>query len=106
MDYQKQHLILLNQLFEIEKKTTGKPEFDPIRRHLDRLKTTLDDMGYRTHNPLGEPFSETRTDCQASIAGDSTQHLVITDVIKPIIYHQTDAQPTIVQLGVVIVAQP
>jgi hypothetical protein len=41
--------------------------------------------GLTIHNPLGETYDQTRLDCEANIAGESTENLVITEVIKPII---------------------
>jgi hypothetical protein len=37
------------------------------------------------HDPLGEPYNETRTDCEAEIGGNNLQNLFISNVIKPII---------------------
>ena len=36
----------------------------------------FEDLGLTWHNPIGENFDETRTDCEASIAGESAENLV------------------------------
>ena len=61
--------------------------------------------GFSYRNPLGEAYNETRTDCDASIAGGSAENLVITEVIKPIVWLSLNGQPSsIVQQAVVVVA--
>lgn len=56
------------------------------------------------HNPIGEPYNETRTDCDASIAGSGTEHLMITEVMKPIVWLSVGGAPKhIVQQAVVVV---
>ena len=95
---------IVNQLFELEKKVMAKPDMQTSTRHFDRIRENLSELGITVHNPLGEPFPETRTDCEASIAGDLSQHLIIEEVIKPIIYQMdTNQRKFIIQRGVVIV---
>ena len=62
-------------------------------------RSTFEEMGYQIHNPSGEPYNETRTDCEASIAGSKVDNLVVAEVIKPIVRRQG----VIIQKGVVIV---
>ena len=58
--------------------------------------------GFSYHNPLGEKYDHTRIDCDASIAGQSDENLIIIEVIKPIIrFHQQD-RTQIVQKGLVV----
>jgi hypothetical protein len=40
------------------------------------------DGGLVYHNPIGEPYNETRTDIEASISGNSADNLIITEVIN------------------------
>jgi len=95
---------IVNQLFELEQKILTNPGITSALRHFDRIRENLSEMGITVHNPLGEPFSETRTDCDASIAGDLAGELVITEGIKPIIYQSGDSQrKAIIQRGIVIV---
>ena len=102
--HQPQLIKIINQVFELEKKLQGKPELSGLQRHVDRIKSALDEMGWQMSNPLGEPYAETRTDCEASIAGEITGPLHIANVIKPIVYHASGQGSTIMQKGVVIVA--
>ena len=94
---------LINQIFEIEKKSLHSDLHQKIRRNLKRIKTYFENLGYYFHNPIGEAYDLSRLDCEASIAGEPTQHLKITEVIKPIIYFRADGQNTIIQRGVVVV---
>lgn len=99
---------ILNQTFEIEKKVAKLNEPNSISRNISKLKNIfengiLTDGGLIIDNPLGEAYDITRTDCEASIAGSSTENLIITEVIKPIIRIKIGNIKQIVQKGVVIV---
>jgi hypothetical protein len=107
-------LDLINQLFEVEKKVNSLDEQNSIGRNLEKLKSLLeaglfnmsgsmDKIGFVYHNPLGEEYSETRTDCDATISGSNTDNLTIVEVIKPIIRYKSGPMTTIVQKAVVIV---
>ena len=106
---QKIFLDLLNQIFEIEKKLVRIQESNSISRNVNKLKELFETelypqgSGLTYHNPLGETYSETRTDCDASIAGESTENLVIVEVIKPIIRIKQGGLNQIVQKAVVVV---
>ncbi|MCS6903802.1 MAG: hypothetical protein RML72_05115 [Bacteroidia bacterium] len=108
-DAQKVFLDILNQIFEIEKKLEKIQESNTISRNLEKLKNIFatelyaDQAGLIIHNPLGENYDSTRIDCDASIAGESTENLVITEVIKPIIHYRSGGINHIVQKAVVIV---
>ena len=95
---------ILNQLFDIEKKINNQSLEKSIARNIRRLKIPFADLGYTYHNPTGEKYDLTRLDCEASIAGTATENLVITEVIKPIIYYQKEGINQIIQKGIVIVA--
>lgn len=97
------HLFILNQLFEMEKKTERLEEAGLLARNVQRIKDRYADMGLVYEDPVGEPFDETRTDCEAHIAGESTDHLVITEVIKPIIRFRSGPITRLAQRAVVIV---
>jgi hypothetical protein len=60
-------------------------------------------QGLVFHNPIGEKFDETRTDCEATISGTGHDNLEIFEVIKPIIYVKYDQTQMIAQKGIVIV---
>jgi hypothetical protein len=92
---------LLNQLFEIEKKTRQNG-IDRIDRNIERLKWLFEQEGYSYKDPTGETYNETRMDCQATILSEQ-EPFVIQDTIKPIIYQTTDGQTMIVQQARVII---
>lgn len=110
------YLDLINQVFEIEKKATALTETHSIQRNIRNMRNwferelvfkvgdQLTTFSFTFHNPLGESYSETRTDCDASIAGSSTEDLVITEVIKPIVWLTIGGVgKNIVQQAVVVV---
>ena len=96
------HLKIINQFFEIEKKLAHLPGAESTQRNLARIRDHFGEMGYLIHNPLGESYPDTRTDCEASIAGASTEDLLVADVIKPIVHVRQDGALQILQKGVVI----
>jgi hypothetical protein len=93
---------IINQIAEIERKS-NKDELHQIIRHIDRIKNDLFELGFSYRFPLGEKYDETRTDCEASIVGDSTNNLVITKVIKPLIIQEDQGYQIILQRANVIV---
>lgn len=104
-------LDLLNQVFEVEKKLSRIEEPNSIERNVRKMREVfengnLSDGGLIYHNPLNEPYNETRTDCEASIAGEFIEGLVIIEVIKPIIYLKQGGQTKLVQKAVVIAGPP
>lgn len=114
-EYEKTILNILNQIFEIEKKSEKLTESNSIHRNLKRLKeifemelsafygSNVEAPGFFIENPIGEPYNEKRTDCEASIAGESAENLVITEVVRPIIRYKYKGQNLIVQKAVVVV---
>lgn len=107
----KQFLDLINNIFEIERKAAVLSESSSIMRNVNKIKEILEhDLlstggetgGLVYHNPLDEDYNETRTDCEASIAGTSTENLKITEVIKPIVRLKRGGISLIVQKGIVI----
>lgn len=84
------YLDFINQIFEIEKKVNNLREENSITRNINKIKGMMEDeffKGFTYINPLGEDYSDTRTDCEATIAGNGTENLEIIEVIKPIIYY-------------------
>ncbi|MBK8080453.1 MAG: hypothetical protein IPK25_09325 [Saprospiraceae bacterium] len=69
------YLDFMNQIFEIEKKAANLKEENSIQRNLNKMKGILEEeffkgsstIGLTYHNPLGESYSDTRTDCEATI---------------------------------------
>ena len=85
------YLDLINQIFEIEKKAMNIKEDNSIQRNINKINGLLEDgffkdVGLTYHNPLGESYTDTRTDCEATISGTSVENLGIIEVIKPIIF--------------------
>ena len=107
------YLDLINQLFELEKKLEDQLDDNrALARPLERMKRLFAEdlpaqgetpLGLVLHNPLGEKYADTRTDCDASVAGEGNGPLRITEVIKPIVYLRGGGHNQIVQRGVVIV---
>ena len=110
------YLDLLNQVFEIDKKASALTESNSIQRNVRNMRTWFERdimagqggqvvvYSLTFHNPIGEPYNETRTDCDASIAGSGTEQLMITEVMKPIVWLSVGGAPKhIVQQAVVVV---
>jgi hypothetical protein len=95
---------ILNDLFRLEQRINKLPDQEGLLRYVNRIKEQFTRWGLTVENPLGEPFSETRTDCEASIAGESTENLVIKEVLQPIIRIRDGEMNFIVQRAVVIVS--
>lgn len=107
------YLDLLNQIFELEKKLGDQLANRAVARPLERMKRMFEEnlpappgapnVSLILHDPLGEKYTDTRTDCDASVAGDGTGPLRIVEVIKPIVYLRGGGFNQIAQRGVVIV---
>ena len=96
-------LLALNQLYDIEKKLALHGDSAGVSRNVQRMKDAFGDMHLFFEDPMGQPFNETRTDVEASIAGDSTEGLRVTDVIKPIVRFGDATYSKVVQKGIVVV---
>lgn len=92
-----------NQVFELEHKLGKISGTERLNRNIRRMKQALENAGIRVHDPFGESWTETRTDCEASITGAGTENLRIVEVIKPIVRWEEDGIQQIIQRGVVIV---
>lgn len=109
------YLDFINQIFEIEKKANNLKEENSIQRNINKIKGIIGEeffkgsttIGLTYHNPLGENYSDTRTDCEATISGTGVENLEIIEVIKPIVYYSYQENDkvlkVIVQQAVVIV---
>ena len=109
------YLDFINQIFEIEKKVGQLEVENSIQRNLNKMKDIFENEFFKNNdgtlglsylNPIGEKFEDTRTDCEVSISGTSTENLVIIEVIKPIIYfayiENGKIIKSIVQKGIVV----
>jgi len=109
----KNYINLLDQVFEIERKLEVIKEPSSIERNISKVKDIFANIyatasepncGLFYHIPIiGHDYNETKTDLEASIAGESTENLVITEVIKPIIRWGKEGSSIVVRKGVVVV---
>jgi hypothetical protein len=96
-------LVVLNSLYDIERKLALHGDPGHATRNVERIKEEFQQQGLIIEDPLGAPFKETRTDLEASIVGEGTEDLVVTEVIKPIIRAVNGPVSRVVQKGIVIV---
>jgi len=100
-------LSALCQLYELDRKVQKRSGFESLVRNVDKMKSAFEELGYRIEDPDGQNFNETRVDLEASIAGGSTEDLIVTEVIKPIIRYvmrdSTGEYTKVIQRGVVVV---
>jgi hypothetical protein len=94
---------ILNQIFDIIEKTKNTSSYAEIERNMNRMIHTCEEAGYSMHNPISEKYSDTRTDCDANIVGSIGKNMQIVQVIKPIIFSETNGIKTIVQKAIVMV---
>jgi len=93
---------IINQISEIQQKLKQDNILKPYERNFNRLFNTLEEEGYTYQNPLGEKYKDTRTDCVVNIVGKEGKNMIITQVIKPIIYKKEGNEIVLVQKGIVI----
>jgi hypothetical protein len=96
-------LILINNLFEIQKKIGATDDNLNIGRNMIKIIEALEEQGLTFENPLGQRFNQTRADLEATISGEGTENLIVVDVLKPIIRMGNTNNSVIVQKGIVIV---
>ena len=93
----------LNHLYDIERKLKLHGDPASIQRNVDRIKASFEDEKLFYEDPMGQAFSETRTDIEATISGESTENLVVVEVIKPILRAGDQSFSRVVQKGIVVV---
>jgi len=96
-------LVLVNNIFEIQKKIGSSDDILNIGRNLMKISEALEEQGLTFENPLGQKFNQTRTDLEATISGEGTENLVVVDVLKPIIRMGNSNNSVVIQKGIVIV---
>ncbi len=96
-------LVLLNNLYEIERKLVLHGDPGNAGRNIEKMRDALSSEGLFYEDPHGQPFKETRTDLEATISGGKTENLVVTEVIKPIIRVGKEQFSKVVQKGIVVV---
>lgn len=103
-DFPKSLLQTLNQVYAIERKLALHGDAAGILRNVERIKDAAFDADKLFYeDPMGQPFSETRADLDASIAGEGTENLIVTEVMKPVIRRGDRAHSRVVQKGIVVV---
>ncbi len=95
-------VLIINQLFEMEGKAREAGLDQQFERNFRRLFAHFEEEGYIIQDPSGEAYTESRTDCEASISGKIGATMVITRVLKPIVYQKSDAGILLLQKAVVI----
>jgi hypothetical protein len=95
---------LLNNLFEIERKAVLAGNPNNILRNIEKMKDAFLEIKFFYEDPTGQSFNETRTDVEATITGQSSENLVIVEVIKPIIRVGQQDRSLVLQKGIVIAA--
>jgi hypothetical protein len=96
-------LLIINQLFEIQQKIKEMGKAEGFERNFNRLFSIFEEEGFIVQNPTNEPYTDSRTDCEASIAGSLSAKMKITKTLKPIIYRKENAGVQLLQKAVVIV---
>lgn len=89
---------IVNSIALLELKLKADGQAEKYERQLNRIHAALEQEGYQYLCPAGEPYSETRTDVEATISGEGSGNLSILQVIKPVIY----CEGVLVQKGIVI----
>jgi len=95
--------MLLNNLYEIEKKLLAHGDIGNIGRNVEKMKDIIAGEKLFYDDPINQEYKETRTDLEVSIAGESTENLIVSEVIKPIIRYGDDQYSKVVQKGIVVV---
>lgn len=94
---------IINQVSEINQKLIQENVLPKFERNLNRLFSIFEEEGYICTMPLGEKYNDARTDCTANVVGKEGKNMIITQVIKPIIYKKANGTITLLQKGIVMV---
>jgi hypothetical protein len=93
----------LNHLYDAERKLALHGDPGAVLRNIERIKDAFAAEKLFYEDPMGQPFNETRTDLEASIAGEGAENLHVTEVIKPVIRYGEQSYSRVVQKGIVVV---
>jgi len=96
-------LQVINQLFEMQYKLKEMGKADGFERNFKRLYSIFEEEGFVIQDPTDEIYNDSRTDCEASIAGTLSSKMKITKTLKPIIYKKSDDTVQLLQKAIVIV---
>lgn len=94
---------LINQYFEVRTKITDMGNASAFERNFNRFESLFEEENHIVKDPTGETYTESRTDCEASIVGKVSAKMTITKTLKPIVYEKSDGGLHLVQKAVVIV---
>jgi len=94
---------IINQVAELNQKLIQEELGPKFERNLNRLFSIFEEQGYICSIPLGEKYNDARTDCTANVVGNEGKNMIITQVIKPIVYHKSNGTITLLQKGIVMV---
>ena len=105
---------ILNGVFQTRKRLARIAGTDAAERSLEAIEEAFlseypsPTIGFVLLDPIGEKYADTRSDVQASLAGESNVNLRIVETMKPIISMRTttpDGAVTsiIIQQGIVVV---
>ena len=103
LDVPKWALLLLNNVYEIERKLSLHGDPGNAKRNIEKIKDALfaRDCFTRTHSV--KRSRKRGTDLEATISGESVENLVVVEVIKPIIRWGGQELSRVVQKGIVVV---
>lgn len=96
-------LHIINQLFEIQHKINEQGTAAAFERNFNRLSAIFEEEGFIIQDPTNEQYTDSRTDCEASIVGSMSSKMKISKTLKPIIYKKADGAVQLVQKAVVLV---
>ncbi len=94
---------VINQLFEIQNKIKEIGHAAGFERNFNRLLSAFEEEGFIIQDPTNEAYSDSRTDCEASISGALSSKMKITKTLKPVIYKKAGDAVQLLQKAVVIV---
>jgi hypothetical protein len=97
------YIQLINQFTEIRQKVAQEKLEKKFERNFNRVFSIFEEDGFICQYPLGEKYNETRTDCEASIVGKEAKNMIVTQVIKPVVYKKSPEVLTLLQKGIVMV---
>lgn len=99
-------LNIINRIAALEQRINADPAFQPLQRSLEGLKASIEDIGFKYQIPVGQSYSSTRSDLEASFADSVQENLKVISMIRPIIHlkrKDVDAMLMLVQKGKVVV---
>ena len=94
---------IINQLHSLDTRARQSADSEFYKRRIERIHDLLKEIQLLVHDPLGEIYTSTRTDCEAILEGELSDSMTIVEVIKPIIYFSQGETRRLIQPGVVLV---